>query len=945
MKAKYKSSGSFLRLLLCLLAIVPLAACNSGGSSSGGISGVATDRVASDGVADGATGPVVDKRPPDSPGSDSDNDGVPNPDDNCPLVANPNQADSDGDSLGDACEADPLFEYFAGNVHAGLGICKSCHIPEGVADTDDGRGLLFTLPTSAPTDYTRLFAAWKELGAGIEGNPVLFKASNNNPDDPHTGGRQWELSSAQYANVAQLFGCWDDPQNCSLIEREPDVLLPLLGSARGGHIWFDHCEANNWQADIVLPADPRSDVVAGINRDKAVYFNAFWKDCHIDVNDDGEPERHGDTPLDGDATEKAHPKTCGELEVSIRKGAVLMGAAPFDPNLKNSQGLPVRHGSTFAADAHDQGAPISSEGYNNLWQAWGLAERPESFDSMVTERYGFGPLAESNPYPLPGENDTLSVSNGGTGSLPTGLIQLREPDGKYSGRIGINCLGCHGVTLGDEFVYGSGGAMLDLGTFGRDLEYVGETLGAGLDRLGVGGRTRGTNNAQFSNVTAAVGVVDTGSNTEGFFSLLLLGTNPERQQTFLDVVTNGSTGSGDTPAWWNVGRRTVKFVDGMASGDAVRIDMALFFPLLEGSFSPNPDASPFDYAEEWVGEHAQYADHWLMTLKSPEYPMAVDPALAEAGAVLFHEKDLWGKGLNNPVDKNLLTRKGYSGNGSCASCHGAYSPRYVNDPAYLDSATLEGIASYVVPINAIGTDRVRFDTYNSDVDAADSYLPDYEGSYDAGTNKANSNEWIFYDETAGYDPDGDGIAEGDCRVQNLDGMQRDHNGNNRALGYAAPPLYGIWATAPYFHNGSVPDVWSVLDSAKRPEIWRRKSKALNGTFPEGAVMGYDSSLAALDASKLGWRYDSLDCVSGGIPILECNPVVPGASAQPLFEQVEGRLLLSWNIMNPPIFSNEDVERRKIYNTNMVSQGNGGHAFSDVLTDAERQAIIEYLKTL
>jgi hypothetical protein len=30
---------------------------------------------------------------------------------------------------------------------------------------------------------------------------------------------------------------------------------------------------------------------------------------------------------------------------------------------------------------------------------------------------------------------------------------------------------------------------------------------------------------------------------------------------------------------------------------------------------------------------------------------------------------------------------------------------------------------------------------------------------------------------------------------------------------------------------------------------------------------------------------------------------------------------------------------------MHGQGNGGHAFTSVLTDAERQALIEYLKTL
>jgi endo-cleaving rubber dioxygenase len=37
--------------------------------------------------------------------------------------------------------------------------------------------------------------------------------------------------------------------------------------------------------------------------------------------------------------------------------------------------------------------------------------------------------------------------------------------------------------------------------------------------------------------------------------------------------------------------------------------------------------------------------------------------------------------------------------------------------------------------------------------------------------------------------------------------------------------------------------------------------------------------------------------------------------------------------------------RKVYNVYMYGQGNGGHEFSSVLTDQERAAIIEYLKTL
>jgi len=41
------------------------------------------------------------------------------------------------------------------------------------------------------------------------------------------------------------------------------------------------------------------------------------------------------------------------------------------------------------------------------------------------------------------------------------------------------------------------------------------------------------------------------------------------------------------------------------------------------------------------------------------------------------------------------------------------------------------------------------------------------------------------------------------------------------IGYDTPPLYGVWASAPYFHNGSVPTIWDVLRPADRPAVWKR----------------------------------------------------------------------------------------------------------------------------
>ncbi len=101
-------------------------------------------------------------------------------------------------------------------------------------------------------------------------------------------------------------------------------------------------------------------------------------------------------------------------------------------------------------------------------------------------------------------------------------------------------------------------------------------------------------------------------------------------------------------------------------------------------------------------------------------------------------------------------------------------------------------------------------------------------------------------------------------------------------GYIAPPLDGVWITAPYLHNGSIPDLESLLDSKKRPAYWSR-----NFSNPE------------YDYEKLGYKFTR--------------------------EEKDGG--------------------RKVYNTTLPGYGNYGHIFGDKLNDRERRSVLEYLKTL
>lgn len=112
-------------------------------------------------------------------------------------------------------------------------------------------------------------------------------------------------------------------------------------------------------------------------------------------------------------------------------------------------------------------------------------------------------------------------------------------------------------------------------------------------------------------------------------------------------------------------------------------------------------------------------------------------------------------------------------------------------------------------------------------------------------------------------------------------------------GYVAPPLDGVWITGPYLHNGSVPTVEAVLDSKRRPTYWRRKIEAHDTKY--------------FDFQALGWQVDELDHGKAGAATAE--------------------------------------EALYIYDTTQPYYDNHGHTFGDALTDAQRKAVIEYLKTL
>jgi len=779
---------------------------------------------------------------------------------------------SGGGSNGDGDEASgdvrTMEELFTRSVQPSLAFCRSCHVPGGVADVEDGRDFSFSM--NQAQDLANLRASWERLGRNNPTSRILLMPSGQ--ETPHSGGAPWPVGSAEYRNMDILLKCFSDASGCAALLAGgvggSVAQLPLLGSQRGGSAQHDYCAG---MPDATpLPADPRSLVQPGINAGKAVYFNDWWHDCHAD------PALVGERP---------QAETCGELRARAERGRTLIlgnGAAGA--------------GSMFAGTEHDGYFAIPSDVYNNVWRSWGLLSRPDNFDELLLQRWGFAFGNAPNPYPLPGENP--NATNGGSGRLPTAFTQLRRADGSWSGNIGLTCHGCHSSVVGSASegpglgitMYGAGSSPHDMGLMTRDLGVAGQPVLGTISMTGLFSKTRGTGNP---------------INLQ--FIVLAMNQDFRADPSLLPFTIAPSAGSEDAPAWWNLGHRPVKFYEGFLSADADRSDLGLFLPFLDKKPLPSTQAQ----AQDWVRRNAQDTAAWVTSLKSPAYPLSVDTALAEQGAILFHSKDLWGANLHNPVPRPS------GGNGSCASCHGAYSPRYVNDPAYLDTPALEGMASYLVPLAIIDTDPARANANN---DAVSEY---------------GRGNFFAYPETDGRP------SSQDCTPTTRVGLRGD-----RQPGYLAPPLYGVWATAPYFHNGSVPNAWEVLQPAARQPIWRRVSAPARADQQGKVVMGFDTSLArAYDEQKLGWQYEALACGTGTLPFIECNPVTPGGtSAGDLLSQLYRIVGLSWNIDLPPL-TNQQVEDRKIYNTYVYSQGNHGHEFTSVLTDAERRALVEYMKTL
>jgi len=100
-------------------------------------------------------------------------------------------------------------------------------------------------------------------------------------------------------------------------------------------------------------------------------------------------------------------------------------------------------------------------------------------------------------------------------------------------------------------------------------------------------------------------------------------------------------------------------------------------------------------------------------------------------------------------------------------------------------------------------------------------------------------------------------------------------------------LDGIWASAPYLHNGSVPTLWHVLHPSDRPLRWRRTEQGL-------------------DTQRIGFVFET-------------------------FEKITLDL--------------SAFDRRWYFDTTQFGKSKDGHLFPDSLLEEDKASVLEYLKSL
>ena len=187
----------------------------------------------------------------------------------------------------------------------------------------------------------------------------------------------------------------------------------------------------------------------------------------------------------------------------------------------------------------------------------------------------------------------------------------------------------------------------------------------------------------------------------------------------------------------------------------------------------------------------------------------------------------WPEPYLPPIDKAkaALGKKVFAD--ACAQCHQVILRADAMKTTYKAAIT---------PIEQIGTDPTELSNIN-------------ERKYQAGIYKGRDK---IGDPTTGVNPLINAVTGSLLRhpMESVKSLMDEYAAKtglatNTVLGYKGRPLNGIWATAPYLHNGSVPNLYEIV----LPAAQRSKTFTLGSREYDPVRVGY-----SMDQSKTGDGY-------------------------------------------------------------------------------------------
>ncbi|HEX2572198.1 MAG TPA: di-heme-cytochrome C peroxidase [Polyangia bacterium] len=212
------------------------------------------------------------------------------------------------------------------------------------------------------------------------------------------------------------------------------------------------------------------------------------------------------------------------------------------------------------------------------------------------------------------------------------------------------------------------------------------------------------------------------------------------------------------------------------------------------------------YESSLMIENLGKYEDWVRELAPPAWPASVfppiDQAKADRGRVLFES--------------------------ACAGCHRVI-PR--------DKAITTTYVAPITPIDALGTDPTELFNMNDRIYQAGIYNGKKSGVLAGQVIGTSKND----DRTTGLNPLINAVVGSLLRHpgESIKSFIEEHAARTSSpcqspAGYKARPLNGIWATAPYLHNGSVPNLYELL----LPAAQRSKTFPLGSREYDPVRVGY-----------------------------------------------------------------------------------------------------------